>query len=151
MELTADQRDYLTKYISTGVRNVRSLRRARILLSSDQRLQQKDIALQLGCHAATVSDTIKRYHECGRDVEQALIEKPRSGQPTRITPEIEAQITAMACEKGPDGQARWTLRLMSKRLVELELIDSIAPETVRQVLKKASLSPGRKSSGASGK
>lgn len=152
MQLTAEKRQYLTHYSSTGIRSARAIRRAQTLLLADQGLQQKDIAKQLGCHAATVSDTIRRYHECDGDVEQALLEKPRPGQPSKITPEIEAQITAMACEQGgPDGRGRWNLRLMGKRLVELEFVGSISPETVRQVLKKVSSSPGRKNNGASAK
>lgn len=151
VQLTEEKRQYLTNYISTGVRSARSIRRARTLLLADQGLLQRDIAIQLGCHAVTVGDTIRRYHACDGDLERALLEKPRSGQPTKITPQIEAQITLMACEKGPDGQARWNLRLMGKRLIELELVESISPETVRQVLKKAGSSPGRKNSGASAK
>lgn len=151
MQLTPDKQNYLSTYISTGVRSVRAVLRARILLLAAEGMLQKDIAVRLGCHAQTVSDTIKRYHACDGDVEQALLEKPRSGQPTKITAEIEAQITAMACEKGPDGQSRWTLRLISERLVELELVASISPETVRQSLKKVCLSPGRRSNGVSAK
>ena len=118
MQLTAENKQYLTHYISTGVRSARAIRRAQTLLLADQGMLQKDIAAQLGCHPVTVSDTIKRYHQCGGDLEQALVEKPRPGQPSKITPQIEARITAMACEQGgPDGRGRWNLRLMGKRLI----------------------------------
>lgn len=99
-----------------------------------------------------MGETIRRYHQCAGDISQALIEKPRPGQPSKITPEIEAQITAMACEQdGPHGRGRWNLRLMGKRLIELEFVETISPETVRQVLKKVNLSPSRKNNGASEK
>lgn len=152
MKLTPEQKHFLTTYSSTGVRSARAIRRAQTLLLADQGMLQKDIAAQFGCHPVTISETIRRYHECADNIEAALIEKPRPGKPSKITPEIEAQITAMACEQeGPHGRGRWNLRLMGKRLVELEFVDNISPETVRQVLKKVASNPGRKSSGASGK
>ena len=149
MQLTAEQKQFLTTYVSTGVHSARAIRRARTFLLADQGIGQKHIAAQLGCCEATIIETIKRYRQCSGNVEQALLEKPRSGQPPKVTPQIEAHITVMACEQsGPDGRGRWNLRLMAERLVELEFIESISYETVRQVLKKASSSPGRKSSGA---
>ena len=150
VRLTTEHKAFLTHYSSTGMRSARSIRRAQTLLLADGGMLQKDIAAQFGCHPATISETIRRYHQCGDDIEGALIEKPRPGKPSKITPEIEAQITAMACEQnGPDGRGRWNLRLMGKRLVELAFVEAISPETVRQVLKKVSSSPGRKNNGAS--
>jgi hypothetical protein len=61
----------------------------------------------------------------------------------------EAQLIALACSEPPEGYARWSLRLLSERLVALEQveIESVSHETVRQVLKKTNLSPGRTSNG----
>jgi transposase len=152
VQLTAEQKQFLTSFVTTGVRSARAIRRARTFLLADQGVLQKHIATQLGCSEPTIVETLKRYRQYGGDVAQALLEKPRSGQPTKITPEIEAHITVMACDQsGPDGRGRWNLRLMAERLVELEFIESISSETVRQVLKKANSNPGRKSSGASAK
>ncbi len=61
----------------------------------------------------------------------------------------EAHLVAVACTPAPEGRARWTLRLLANRVVELKLADSIAPETVRQVLKKTNLNRGRGRNGAS--
>lgn len=153
VQLSLEQKKYLTDFVSKGTRNARAIRRAKTLLLLDEgTLEQHHIAAQLGCSDDSVTRTIKRFHQCGRDVEQALLEKPRPGQPTKITPRIEAHITALACaEQGPDGHSRWNLRLIADNLVELGHIDSISYETVRQVLKKASSSPGRSGSGASAK
>lgn len=153
VQLTDEQRKYLIDFISKGTRKARAIRRAQTLLLLDQgTLEQKHIAAQLSCSEASVTAVVKRFHQCGRDVAQALLEKPRSGQPSRVTPAIEAHITALACAKeGPEGHSRWTLRLIADNLVELGHADSFAHETVRQVLKKAVSSPGRKSSGASAK
>jgi len=54
----------------------------------------------------------------------------------------EAQLSAVACTPAPDGQARWTLRLLAEKVVELGFAESIARETVRQVLKKTPSSRG---------
>ena len=153
VQLTDEQKKYLTDFVSKGLHNARAIRRAKTLLLLDQGLlHQKHIAAQLGCSENTITHTIKRYHHCQGHVEQALLDRPRSGQPTKITPHIEAHITALACEQsGPDGHSRWHLRLIADHLVELGHIEAISYQTVRRVLKKASSNPGRKSSGASAK
>lgn len=151
VQLTDEQKKYLTDFVSKGLHNARAIRRAKTLLLLDQGLlHQKLIAAQLGCSENTITHTIKRYHHCQGHVAQALLDRPRSGQPTKITPPIEAHITALACEQsGPDGHCRWNLRLIADNLVELGHIEAISYQTVRRVLKKASSGPGRKSSGAS--
>ena len=71
----------------------------------------------------------------------SLLEKnpgPLPRRPRKLDGEQEAQLVALACSQAPAGQARWTLKLLAKRLVELEVVDSIAPETVRRTLKKTS-------------
>lgn len=150
--LSASDQDYLNDFVKTGKRSARSIRRAHtLLLLAEGKLSPKQIAAQLGCVYDTVYRTIKRYQECAGDVRKALLELPRPGQPTKITPEIEAHITALACsQSGPEGSGRstWTLRLMAGNLVELGHIDSISYETIRGVLKKVYSSPGSKSSGA---
>ena len=60
---------------------------------------------------------------------------------------LEARLLALSCSAPPEGQARWSLRLLADRLVELELIDSVSHETVRRTLKKTSSSLGGKSAG----
>ena len=61
----------------------------------------------------------------------------------------EANLIKIACSEAPEGASRWTLQLLADKLVELDIVDSIAKETVRQSLKKTSLSHGLKFSGAS--
>jgi predicted dinucleotide-utilizing enzyme len=61
----------------------------------------------------------------------------------------EAQLIALVCSDPPEGTAYWTLRMLSGKMVELDYIDSVSYETVRQVLKKTKQNPGRRKSGAS--
>ena len=65
----------------------------------------------------------------------------------KIDGRLEAQLLALSCSAPPEGQARWSLRLLADRLVELALVESISHETVRRTLKKTRSSPGGKSAG----
>jgi transposase len=97
--------------------------------------------------------TIERLRErcCEVGPLEAIQRKARTkpGRETKITGEVEAHITQLACSKAPAGHARWTLRLLAKRLVVLEVIDSISHQSVGTVLKKANSSRGGSSAGAS--
>lgn len=84
----------------------------------------------------TVDAILRRYKQGG--LEAALNEKPRSGTPAKFTGKEKAKITALACSTPPDGRSRWTLRLLSDRAVELDLVDSISHDTVARILKKTS-------------
>ncbi|MEO5713878.1 MAG: helix-turn-helix domain-containing protein [Luteolibacter sp.] len=81
----------------------------------------------------------------------ALARKPRAtpGCEVKITGEVQARITQLACTKPPAGQARWTLKLLAKHLVEIEVIESISHQSVGTVLKKANSSHGGSNAGAS--
>ena len=150
VQLDADQKKFLTDYVTKGTHSARSIRRARSLLLLDGGATQKQVAKQLDCTEVTIYNTVRRYKECNGDVARTLVEKPRSGQPTIVTPRIEARITALACAKnGPDGRSAWSLQLIADNLIELGYIDYISHETVRQVLKKVNSDPGSKNSGAS--
>ena len=78
---------------------------------------------------------------------EALNERPRPGGQRKLSGKQEAQLIAVACTPAPTGQPHWTLRLLADKVVELGFADSIARETVRQVLKKTRSSPGSTSSG----
>ncbi len=66
----------------------------------------------------------------------------------RLDGKQEAHLVAVACSPAPEGRVRWTWQLLANKVVELELADSISPETVRQMLKKPSLNRGRRRNGA---
>jgi hypothetical protein len=64
-----------------------------------------------------------------------------------LTGKQEAHLIAVACTPAPEGRARWTLRLLADKVVELGFADALAHETVRRVLKKTPLNRGNKSNG----
>jgi hypothetical protein len=90
--------------------------------------------------------TIERLRErcCEVGTLEALQRKPRAtpGREIKITGEVKARITQLACSRPPAGNARWTLRLMADHLVELEVIESISHQSVGTVLKKVNSSRG---------
>jgi putative transposase len=72
----------------------------------------------------------------------ALYDKGWPGPPPKFTGEVEAQLTMLACSDPPEGAARWTLRLLANRMIELGYVDYISHVTVRELLKKTNCSPG---------
>lgn len=144
--LSAAETAALEQLVSKGKHAARKVKRAQILLHLDKGRQPRAIAEAVGVSLATVYNVHGRYlsYKLG-----ALEEKPRPGQPRKVTPEVEAAVTRIACSHAPEGHARWTVALINERIVQLGY--QVQDESVRQVLKKASSSPGSKSSGASAK
>jgi hypothetical protein len=87
-----------------------------------------------------------RYNEEG--LNGALYERPRPGAAPKLTGDIEAQLTLLACSAPPDGQARWTVRLLADKIVELGLVDKISHVAVHDKLKKMNLNLGKTGAGA---
>ena len=137
----------LNQLVSKGKESVRKLNRARALQFSHQGQHPEQISTLLGISVATVYNLRKRYREQG--LQRAISEKARPGQPRKVTQQVEAQITAIACSEAPDGRTRWTVSLINERLIKLDI--HIDDESVRLALKKANSSRGSKSSGASGR
>lgn len=139
-ELTEEQRHDLKELVSKGHHRARELTRARILLLSDtselgQGLGRTQVAGLLELHASTVTSTIKRFVQGG--LELALFDRPRSGQPLKLTPRVQAHITAVACQHPPEGHESWTLAMIRDEVLVLsDELESLSTESVRKVLKK---------------
>ncbi len=136
VDLSASERDQLHGLIHQGTGKARRLTRARILLLADQGQTDQAIAEGLHTHRTTVERIRKRFVEEG--LEAALSEKPRPGNRLKLTGKQEVVLLALASEKPPEGRKRWTIRLLAQRLVEMQVVDRISRETVRQRLKKVS-------------
>lgn len=132
----------LDQLVRKGKDSARKLTRARALQFSHQGQHPQQISQSLGISLATVYNLRKRYREQG--LERAISEKARPGQPRKVTQQVEAHITQLACSVAPDGRTRWTASLINERLVKLQI--HIDDESVRLVLKKANSSRGSKNS-----
>jgi transposase len=133
VELTAEERRTLEQLGQRGKSSARKLTRARILLQADEGLTDEEIAAALDVGVATVERLRQRFVE---ESLEALNERPRPGGQRKLNGKQEAHLIAVACTPAPTGQPRWTLQLLADQAVELGFVDSIARETVRQVLKK---------------
>ena len=144
VHLSKEDRQELETLIHSGESSARTQTRARILLLTDESQKKKkgtkEISSALLCSMPTVTNIRKKFSEGG--IENALYDKPRPGAVPKITGEIEAQLTMLACSAPPEGRARWTLQLLADQLVELKLVDSISDVAVMHRLKKMNLSLG---------
>jgi transposase len=139
VSLTKEERHYLLALIKKGKTSAYKLTHARILLEADENGSENktdvDIAKQLHVGAKTVKRIRKRLVEEG--LEAALCRKPHAmTKSKKITGEEEAHLIALSCSTPPVGRNRWTLQLLSERMVELKIIDSVSPATVGRALKK---------------
>jgi len=134
VELTEGEGAQLRDLLRRGKASVRMVTRARVLLKADEGRTDEAIAAALDVGTATVGRIRRRFVEEG--LEGALRERPRVGGRRRLSGKQEAHLIAVACSTPPEGRARWTLRLLAGKVVDLGFVPSISPETVRQVLKK---------------
>lgn len=142
--LTDEQRSHLEKLVRSGSSRARTQTRARILLALDRQPVHAQlegrIAASLLVHRDTIRNVRRRFQLGGLD--RALNDLPRPGAAPKITGDVEAQITLLACSTPPQGHAHWTLRLIADKLVELQLVDSISHVAVGNALKKTRSSRG---------
>lgn len=146
VELTEAERGRLEEMISAGTAPARKLMHARILLKADESpggpaWVDKRVAEAVEASQPTVSRVRKQYVQAGLDA--ALNRRPpRREYRRKLDGAQEARLIALACSTPPPGQARWSLRLLADRLVELEVVEDISYQTVRRVFEKTSSSRG---------
>ena len=149
IELSKPDKSSLTKILAKKETSSREQTRARVLDLLAREEHPSQIAKLLEVGIATIYNIQRRF--LGEGFEAALYDKPRSGKPPVIKPEEKARITALACSDAPSGRARWTLRLLADKAVEMGYIESISHMEVSRLLKKTLSSHTNKNSGASGK
>ena len=146
VRLTEEDRDELQGLVRRGKVAAAKRSRAQALLKADAGLEgsgstDEQAAQVLEASTRSVNRVRKAYVEEG--LSAAIERQPRRAQPRRkLDGAAEAHLVAVACSPPPAGQARWTLRLLSDKLVELQVVESISRECVRQTLKKTISSRG---------
>lgn len=136
INLKDQERQKLQKIVRSGKDKARKITRGRILLLADgpDGKTDQEISDALNVCLATIFNIRRRY--CQEGLERAIGEGARSGQPPKFKGKAAAKITAIACSAPPEGQARWSLRLLADRVVELKIVESISHQSVRNILKK---------------
>src|SRR3954464_7229846 len=138
--LEPDERGELEKLISRGKGAARRLAHARILLHADQGegrpgKTDAEIAEAVGVSVVTIERVRQRFVEEG--LETALSPRPpRRLYLRKLDGEAEARLIALACGPPPEGQARWTLRMLAERMVVLGHVETVSHETVRTTLQQ---------------
>jgi transposase len=124
--LSDQERQELRQMVRRGTAAARKLSRGRILLKADEQEGWTDVAIAdaFDVGVRTVERLRQRFVEQGLDACLNPITQPRT------------HVVALACSEPPDGYHRWTLRLLAGRMVELDYVETISHETVRQTLKK---------------
>ena len=130
----------------TGQRSAWSLQRARILLGADATTAgpvQTDaqVAAAVGVSARTVARTRAAWADRGLGC-LTRVPQARPSVPPKLGDAQILQIAAVACTDPPPGYARWSLRLLADQVMELEIVDTVCPETIRRALKKGGSSHG---------
>lgn len=149
--LSKAERDELETFVSKGTRTVSKIKNALILLSCDEgenatKYPNKVISDVAQVSMKTIDRVKKKFVEEGFD---AVMNPGKSKRvyAKKFDGELEAHLVALCCSEAPAGYAKWSLRLLADKMVELQYVDEISHESVRQILKKTNLSPGEASDG----
>jgi transposase len=133
LKLRIKDRDYLESLLAKGKLPAKIFKRATGLLELDRGKTLQAVAETLGVCYVTVAAWRDNYKEQGL---KCLEDAPRSGRPVEIDGVQRAKITALACSQAPAGHARWSLRLLAEKVVELGYSDQISHVQVGKILKK---------------
>lgn len=140
VKLTTKERKKLLSIVSKGKNKASVIRRAHILLKSDEGKADREIVEMLYSSEDTVSRTRQRF--CEEGLEAALEDKPHPGSESKLDDGQEAYLVALTCSDPPAGRRRWTLELLAKQMVKEGVVEGISPETIRLMLKKTNSSLG---------
>jgi transposase len=143
VRLTEAEREQLEILVSKGKTAAYRIKHANILLMTDANgpnMADEQVAKALACHANTVRNVRQRLVEQGFE---AALERQKQERPSRakiLDGEKEARLIAVSCGKPPEGRAKWTMRLLADKLVELDIVDFVSAATVQRTLKKTNSS-----------
>ena len=141
VRLTEEERDRLNELIRKGKRSAQLLTKARILLKADvsdagEGWSDSAIAAALDTSIATVERTRRQLVEEGFEAVLTRKYNPKSARPRIFDGAAEAKLLALTLSPAPDGFARWTLRLLEEKVVELHIVERASDNTIGRTLKK---------------
>jgi transposase len=142
IQLSARDRHFLEAFRSKGQHSAREVTRAHILLAIGARVPTAQIQQVLGVSRMVIWRTQSAYTQKGLDY--ALYDAARPGQPAKYRTDQEAEVVALACSQPPEGTVRWTIRSLTIAARHRPKLEGINRESIRQILKKTSVSLGAK-------
>ena len=138
VRLAEDERKHLIDLVENKRNKPSVINRAQILLKADESFYDKEIARSLNIGMATIGRVRKRYTEGG--LSYALYERPNPRKERVLDEQKEEEFVRLVRQSPPNGNKRWTLRLLASHMVKTELVGSISHETVRLTLQRLNLS-----------
>lgn len=145
VKLGAEERERLNTMIRSGKHPARRLMKARILLKADasdggEGWSDSQIAKALDTSLATIARTRQQLVEEGFEAVLTRKHSPASARRRVFDGAAEAKLIALACSEPPTGRARWTLRMLEDKVVELNIVERVSDNTIGRTLKKTSSS-----------
>jgi len=143
--LNENEREELERFAKKGVHSAKLITRAKTILALDRSNKKEHLRINRICEQVGITrqslNEIRKAFISAPSVSEFLTRKKRETPPVepKVTGDVEAHIIALACSEPPQGYARWSLRLLANRSVELGYIDSISHVAVRRVLKKRNI------------
>jgi hypothetical protein len=146
VRLSVEEREHLEAMISGGKRSTQLLTRARILLKADaseagEGWTDSEIAVALDTSLNTVGNVRQQLVEEGFEATLARKYNPNSARPRIFDGAAEAKLIALVCSPAPEGFARWSLRLLEEKVVELDIVEKASDNTIGRTLKKTFSNP----------
>jgi hypothetical protein len=143
VRLEAEERARLEQLVRAGKAAASRIRHANILLAADESevgpaLKDVQAAEAFGVSVRSIESLRQRFVEEGLDAALDRKKQVRPSVEQMFDGEKEARLIAMACGAAPEGRARWTLELLSERVVALKIVDHCSPQTIMRTLKKTS-------------
>ena len=139
--LKAHDKKELTQMLSGGIQQVRVVLRALALLQLDAGISAPKASQAVSFTAQAIRTIAKRYERDG--LERALFERKRTGHAELLGASDKQRIIAMVCSQPPEGQARWTVRLVAAEAVKRKLVPGVDRETIRILLQSHDFKPWR--------
>lgn len=144
ISLSEADRKHLDKLLSKGSLKIRVQKRALALKRLDAGMSYKAVSTVVEISYPTILNWAKKYRTNGLSF---LKDKPRSGRPIKYDGEALSKVTALACSEAPEGYQGWSLRLLSDRIVELDILPEMTYSQVRRTLKKTNFNRTEKDNG----
>ena len=139
LHLTPEERLILESWIKKGKHSTKKVQQAQILLNSDENVERKSSTILkdiLGISVKTIERVRRQF--CEEGMETFILKPRKTRSDKKIDGRVEAHLTTLLCQSPPNDKPKWELKMLSDRLIELNVVEHISVTMVRRVLKKMS-------------